>query len=285
MAEVATQAAPAAQNTLSSTAPRTDIAGESWPEGDLPAQGGGGMSSLLPGVDTFLIPIEIAQCWKELKAEDKRQGSPTFGQQLTYNALHFDRAHPLIVLGGKLDGEPMTAYFSGKPRPRGKKDDSATPWVSDLAYVLAVGLQDPRRPKGPDAPAQMKAIINSYAGKPLRLRHGLSAQCAQDRVRYILAQAEGGEEVTIPDPQKVMGCGLRFYSKDFKDPATGGYLESITCDCGTVIDPTTGQPDPVRSVDVVLRGFPSVEEILPPLAQGGQPGGAVPGAASGPVAR
>lgn len=258
---------------INDTKPRADIGGE-WPEGDLPEQMGGQRTTLQPGVDTFALPKNIRQLWHDLEIEDGRpflangQPNPEKGQKKKRRQLKFDRNSPMVVVGNAHNDEPMTASFSSNPRPRGKKDDPKTPWVSDLAYVLEVGFGDKSRPK---TVTELEALINKYveAGKHLRLEHGLSAQCRPDKVRYILVQTANPDfnpalpesptnqkviESTIQDPSGTKGCGERYYTKEFKNPdAKPGepqYDAEIQCDCGSI-----------------LRGFEQVERILPPLGQ------------------
>lgn len=269
------------QPDVNSTAPRPDVGGD-WPEGDLPEQMGGTRTTLMPGIDTFKLPDNLPQLWHDVEIEDTRsflsngQPNPEKGQKKKRRQLKLDRNTPLVVVGGKYDGEPMTATFTTNPRPRGKSEDPKTPWVSDLAYLLEVSLQDKSRPATASA---LEAAINRYAGKTIRLEHGLTAQCRPDKVRYIIVATinpsfnpaapetpAGGAnaktiEQTIADPSGKKGCGMnaagkpgRYYTKDFKNPeAQPGqdqYDREIQCVC-----------------DAVLRGFEQVERFLPPLGK------------------
>lgn len=252
-----------------------DPGAEYYPEGDLPEQMGGARTTLLPDTRTFLIPTNIAQLWHDVEIEDGRpytpagQPNPTKGQKIKRKQLKFDRNSPLVVVGGKDDGQPMTATFTNNPRARGKKDDAKTPWISDLAYVLDIGLQgnvDPKQRVRPTSPEALVAEINKYAGKTIRLETGLSGQCRPDKVRYIPVQianeafnpalpaSETNQPVVeqvVPDPSGQKGCGKRFYTDSFKDPATGKFDTELQCD-----NPACGN---------ILRGYESVERILAPL--------------------
>lgn len=232
------------ENTLNSTAPRADVV--DWPEGELPEQMGGVRETLMPGTNTFLIPASIAQLWHDQEMADNRPGSATFQQKVLRKVLKFDRDNPLVVVGGPHAGQPLTATFSTAPRPRGKKDDPKTSWVSDAAYVLGVGLRDARRPATVDA---LVAHINEYAGKTIRLEHGLSGYCNPNKVRRISVDtAEGG--VVVEDPSGAKGCGERFYTSAFKLPE-GGYGTQVLC----------------GKCQAVVNGYENVERILPPIGQ------------------
>lgn len=277
LAQTATQGAPAGAagaagaTDINSSEVRNEPAMD-WPEGDLPEQMGGSRTTMLPGTDTFRIPENVAQLWHDIVAEDKRpylpngQPNTTKGQKVKRRQLKFDKNSPLVVVGGKYDGEPMTASFSTAPRPRGKADDPKTAWISDAAYLLDMGLADKSRPTDSKV---LEATINRYAGRTVRLEHGLSAQCRPDKVRYIAVELPNEQfnpnvpdspanprtvTQTMQDPQGTKGCGERYYTRDFKNPeAKDGESPwdlTIVCDCGAV-----------------LRGFESVDRILAPLGQ------------------
>jgi len=277
--------------------PILPASGEEWPEGDLPEQMGGPRTLLMPGQSTFKLPTNLAQLWHDIAIEDTRpylasgQINPTgpLGPHATVNGderrgakvarkqLKFDRNSPLVVEGGKQDGEPMTATFTNNPRARGKKDDPKTAWVSDIAYMLDISLQDKTRPTDP---ASMIATVNKYAGKTIRGEHGLTAQCRDDKVRYILVQTRDAAgtivESNIADPTGTKGCGKRWYTKDFKNPETGQYDQEIACTCGApqpevvAALQAAGQPIP-PAVVVVLRAYESWERFVPPLVVGTPP--------------
>jgi hypothetical protein len=240
-----------------------DVPGEAWSDGDLPEQGFGFTPTLMPGESEFTLPQTLSQLWSVIEITDARQTlangqpNPTYNQKVKRYQLKFDRNNPLVIASGPHAGETLTATFTTNPRPRGKTDDPKTPWVSDLAYMLEIGLNDKSRPTTAEA---LKQRINQYAGRTIRLAHGLSARCAPDRVRYIIVNTETGEQ-TIKDPAGTKGCNDdtqkradgkgkkgRYHTRDFKDPETGQYVDTIECECGAV-----------------LRGFPSVEKFLPPL--------------------
>lgn len=281
--------APAAAEPVAAAAPATDVNDTEarpepvvdWPDQgtDLPTQMGGARSTLMPGISNFLMPPEIAPLWGDITAVDRRpflsngQPNPTKGQKFKRRMLKFDRNSPLVIVGGPHDGEPMTATFSTHPRQRGKTDDPKTAWISDAAYLLDLALNDKSRPADPKV---LEASINKYGGKVIRIEHGLSGQCRPDRQRYIRVTTTDGESDLL-DPTGQKGCGRRYYTRDFKNPAGGqptseidptpqaAYDTEIACDCGTpsAEEAAAGK----QAALVVVRGFENVERILTPQGQ------------------
>lgn len=293
--------AAGAASGLNSTEPRPADADIQWPEGDLPEQMLGGGSVLMPGDRTFRLPPASAmpQLWHDVVAEDQRPGSPTKGQKLNFRQLKFDSGNPLVVVGGPDDGEPFRDAYSTVPRARGKKDDPATAYVSDIAYLLSVSLGDKRRPKNQQ---ELEQIINSYGGQTVRLRTGLSGQCRPDKAVRIevydptdttyAAENRQPRTMVIDDPTGRKGCGKRFYTEPrknaptaYKNPNGGApipgtnpvqyepkYYTELQCD-NEVPHPQAGQPDGQGGVypatmtcDAIVRGYPRTEGFLPPLA-------------------
>lgn len=273
--------APAPAADVNATTARPEPAME-WPEGELPEQMGGARTTLVPGIYVFKLPDTLPQLWKEVPIKDNRQflgngqANPTFGQLVMRQQLKLDRNAPLVVVGGSHDGEPMTATITTNPRPRGKKDDPKTPWISDAAYLFAIALGDKRKITDPK---QLVAAINEYAGKTIRLETGLTAQCRVDKVRYVQIEVDGQLQNML-DPAGIKGCGSRYYTTDFKNP-DAGQLDAagkavppfdleIPCKC-------TEQPTPDQQAQgavpltgtsaVVLRGFEQIERYLPPLGK------------------
>lgn len=269
--QTATTAAPAGgaqpASDVNSTAARPEPEMD-WPEGDLPSQGFD-RTTLLPGIRVFKLPDNLAQLWAPVEAEDKRktmpngQPNPTFGQKVKRMMLKMTKNAPLVVVGGPDDGQPLTWNPSSSPRPRGKKDDPKTAWISELAYLYDTGLQGGLPATQRDRPKSIEALmagINKYAGKTVRLKTGLSAQCRPEAVRYIAVQLPpadpGGQPQlsVVQDPTGAKGCGKRYYTKDFKSTpeevaaGEGPYVTELACSCGAA-----------------LRGFEAVDEILSPL--------------------
>lgn len=238
-------------NDINTAAVRDDVI--VWAEGtdiaNLPEQGFGNLETLLPAVYTFKLPEDLQSLWHDGNpVENKVPGSPTFGQQVIRPYLKFDKAHPLVVFGGEHDGVPFTAVVSTNPRPRGKKDDPKTPYISDATYLLNVALADKRKPT---SLTEQQAFINAYGGKTIRVRTGLSAFCNPEKVRYVLVEIPGGPgesatQKSVEDPNGTRGCGQRVYTKGFKLP-DGTFTDQTYCGCGAY-----------------LRGFAQIEEFLPP---------------------
>lgn len=256
-----------------------DIGGGDWPMAGqpLPDQGGGSAREILqPSITTFRLPNNLAQCWQDLEATDMRkvlmngQANPTTGQKRKFRKLVFDRNNPLVVVGGPLDGAPLTMVWNTVPRPRGRwdqRDEPSTPWVHDLAYFLEIGLRDASRPT---TQAALEATINKYAGKTIRFEHGLKAECRADKVRYIdvVTRTPHPENPQVlvessnvqQDPAGVKGCGKKYYTKDLRDKeAKSGepqYLTELNCE-GKLPDGT--------GCRAVIRAFESFERFAPPL--------------------
>lgn len=241
-----------------------EIPAEVWPDdGKLPEQMGGQFKTLLPGSTVFRIPDNLASLWDVVEIEDNRAGSPTKGQKVKRARLKFDRNNPLVVVSStnpKVQaGDVMTATFTTNPRPRGKKDDPATPWISDVAYLLRVGLNEATATK---TTQETVALINRHAGGILRLEHGLGGQCRADKVRRIVVTTAEGD-VIMEDPQGTKGCGKRYYTDAFKTDDGTGYDLETQCAC-----------------DAIIRGFENVERILTPPAGTVAPAGVSPAAAA-----
>lgn len=263
------------QTDLNSTQARPEPIAE-WPEGDLPEQGGSPRSTLLPGVYSLQLPQNLAQCWHDITVNDKRkflgngQPNPTYGQPIARRQLKLDRNNPLIVVGGAFDGDAVTANFSTAPRARsmkkGASEDPATPWIADAAYLLDISLNDKSRPTDPK---ELEAAINRGAGKVIRLEYGLTGQCRPDKARYLRIALPDGSTQDLVDPTGTKGCGARYYTKQFKNPAAGqpgepAYETEISCSCGDQPTPAQQQTGAVAGTTVVIRAFEQVERFLPP---------------------
>src|SRR5882672_5122548 len=117
---------------------RPDIGGD-IPDELPPSGGGGGRTTLQPGIDVFKLPMELPQLWSEVVMKWDKDGQ-TYERAM----LKLTKDHPLVVVGGVNDGDVMTMILNNNPRPRpwNKRDEPTTPWVSDLVYLLRVGLND-----------------------------------------------------------------------------------------------------------------------------------------------
>lgn len=233
---------------------------------ELPEQmGGQSLPTLLPGINVFRIPADIASCIEafdeEQKAADKSvimmpdpknpgQMIPSVKQRLR---VRFDKDNPLIVVGGASDGAPVGTTISNVPRNRARKTEPPQ-LVADMTYWIRVSLADTtsllRTPK------EWLAAILKAAGKTFRVEHGLSAQCRDDKVRYINDANDATGRGSIQDPTGQMGCGERYYTKDFRLPPTSvvpgqsPFSDLMYC----------------RKCSAKLRGFFQIEKFLPPTA-------------------
>lgn len=233
---------------INSLAFRDEVTDHIPPDADLPAQGGGGTPNLPPGPYVFRIPANIAQLVTLF--DDPKRGpdaKPIVGAGAGVEQrvkVHFDRTSALVVVGGPLDGEAMTSVITNIPFPRGKKGSDA-PAVADMMYLLRVS----RKYTGPlTRPREWFDALVAQANQLVRLKVGIAGRCDTERVRY-LDDGNGGA-VEAPDGSK--GCGERYYTRDYKNPAgtgaPGSYGNEVACECGAIV-----------------RGFMRIEEFLPPL--------------------
>lgn len=261
---------PAAIGTVANPVPGAPPAQavSEWPEGALPEQSGNmSRSALTPAIYTFRLPEALARMWQEgthkiyRKFLPNGQPNPRYEQDEAHVTLKFDKENPLVVEGGPSTGDVMLATFtsSPQPRPRWKRDEPTTPWISDLAYILEVCLGDASRPQ---AVQELMTAVNRHAGGLITLMIGRSGQCREDRVRYVPAQRidpttaaaipmEQGFD-TIQDPTGQKGCKKRYYTRSFKGVGAD-YEASIQC------DPANG------GCGAMIRGFESVEGFRPPV--------------------
>ena len=255
---------------LNDTTMRTDIGGD-WPADaatDMP-QMGGQFKLLMPAQDEFRLPANLAQLFTVAPYEDTNPRSATKGQQVDRLVLKFDRSNPLVIVSGPRMGDVLTKTLTSNPRARGKKDNPSTMWVSDLVLLLDTSLNDKSRPGG--APAQqanqalMQALVK-YAGKTVRLDHGLQGSCNPNNVVRLVYQdpADAAKVVVAEDPPGRKGCGARYYTNAFKNPnpATLDDLYDSEINCTGKI----AQPDGTTvECGAVVRAFPEIERFLPPL--------------------
>ena len=231
---------------------------------DLPPQMGSYAPPLAPGTYAFRIPANVAQLAElyDEKPKDKDGNVIESGNPVQRIRFKFTRENPLVVVGGARDGDGLPATISSSPRKRGKKGGDA-PSVADLTYLLRESLKDKAAIIG--TTKQWYAAINAHAGHIVQLKTGLQGNCREDKTRYIDASQEVARLIaanlpvpaelqekataggTIEDPSGQKGCGERYYTKDFKDDK-GNPVFEVVCDCGAV-----------------LRGFPSIEQFLPPV--------------------
>ena len=256
---------------LHSTIARTDVGGD-WPgEGTDMPQMGGAFKLLMPAQDDFRLPANLAQLFTLKPFEDTNPRSKTKGQQIERLVLTFDRANPLVIASGPRMGDVLTKTLSSNPRARGKKDNPSTMWISDLVLLLDTSLADKSRPGGETPQAANQALMNAlikHAGKVVRLDHGLQGSCNPNNVVRLAYQdpTDANKVVVAEDPQGRKGCGKRYYTSAFKNPAPTTlddlYLSEINCE-GTVPNPA----DPTQTTEclAVVRAFPEIERFLPPL--------------------
>lgn len=240
---------------------------------ELPEQmGGQSLPTLLPGLNVFRIPTTIAQCVEafdeqqkaedgsvlyraatpaEIAADPNLAANPMVPQVLQRLRVKFDKENPLVVVGnGELDGTPVATSISNVPRKRSKKGEPVIK-VADMTYWLRTSLGLPGDVKL-TTPKEWFAAILAQAGKTFRIEHGLTAQCRLDKVRYINDPNDASGRGSMEDPSGQMGCGARYYTKDFRlaKEHGGGFSDVLYC----------------KQCQAKLRGFFQIERFLPPTA-------------------
>lgn len=204
---------------------------------EAPEQGRGSIPLLRFGEYQVRLPDDLSKAWQAPK-KDKNG--------VTRITLKLDASNPLVVVGGPHDGDILTATVSTIPRPRGQQKQQ----ISDMFYLLRTSFADQTLVS---TLRDWKNAIDAHAGQVFRVDVGGTANCREDKVRYIETQnPETGGNATIEDPSGTKGCGKRMYTRDInklRDEA-GNPPEHVYCpQCGAV-----------------LRVFNQIERYLPPLA-------------------
>lgn len=256
------------------------------PDADsLPEQGGGSYLTILPQTLMVRLPSNLAQCYEVfldpvfLDDERTKPDLGPDGQQRTVPRIKwtFDSNAPLVILApGKPDlhEQPCpNVTVTNIPRRRSKKPD--VPKVAESTFLLREALQD-ASPIG--SPNDWIQVMARHAGKVVMIQTGLSAFCNDKKKRYVgipvwpdtvpveqRTQANIGlvkEYQSIEDPAGNMGCGLRWYTNDFKVARTQdnplGYVDRRFC-WGK--KPTPEHPK--TGCGAYLRGFFTVEKWMP----------------------
>lgn len=202
------------------------------------------------------IPANIEQLIS-LKDVTQDKGKPTeVTRQRVF--VKFDKANPLVILGGDHDGHPIMTTISNIPRPRGKDKIP----VSDMAYFLIDGCHLTVAPKTPKD--WVDALLRA-ANLTAKIRSGRTGQCRDDQDIYIesvIVDPESGQQsVSYQEVQGMKGCGKRYYTSAFRLPS-GVYVERLAC---------TGKrkfADPVSQIvtevqcGASIRGFDGVDRWL-----------------------
>jgi len=196
---------------------------------ELPAQMGMRTPTLQPGPYVFQLPPLTAL--REAFDVVNREGKP---QRIV---AIFNEDAPLLIVQTPpeykdLIGKPFRNRISNVERKRGAADSNA-PSVSDMDYLLqALGEKA--------LPTSNEAYINTllkHAGKTFGASVELSYYCNEKKP----VRVDGADGTTVvldgeEGREKRLGCRTRFYQKDItRDPETGRYPNSVTCDCEAVL--------------------------------------------------
>lgn len=199
---------------------------------NMPDQFGTIQDPLYPGTYLFEFPKRVDDLWEKF---DHTKGNPP-GPRIR---AKFDDSHPLLIIqspGGTRDGEPHTCSISNAEFKRGKAEDAAAPWISDMDYINRDVFGVPTKPTGNKGYAdlfQAKAVVN---GVPQRFLADVtwSWTCSNQRNIYV-ANGQGGMQ-----EMQQLGCGTTYRQRDVpKVPADPNNPQSqlvypmrITCQCG-----------------------------------------------------
>lgn len=169
----------------------------------MPDQMGGFQEPPQPGTYRFKLPTKLDDIWESF---DHDKGNPP-GKRLR---ARFDDSHPLTIIqspGGEKNGEPFMTSFTNAERRRGKKDDTAAPYISDLDYFNRDVFDVAQKPKTNAAYAQE---FMKHGGQEFTADVEWSWRCNKDRNIYVDNGQGGQQEV------QQLGCGAAYYQKDIE---------------------------------------------------------------------
>jgi hypothetical protein len=185
-----------------------------------------------PGSYRFKLPNDLTGIWEVF---DHTGGNPP-GKRIR---AKFDDAHPLTIIqspNATRNGEPFQTSLSNAERRRGKKDDPAAPWISDMDYFNRDVWSLTSKPSGGNV---------GYANEFMKHANGEFGAdvewnwfCNPKKNIY----ADNGQGAT-QEVAGQAGCGTSYYQKDVpkvaQDPNDPNSPQEfplrITCQCGANI--------------------------------------------------
>jgi len=209
--------------------------GQALDYASMPDQFGTIQDPLYPGTYLFEFPKRVDDIWEKF---DHLKGNPP-GTRIR---AKFDDSHSLLIIqspGGTRDNEPHTCSMSNAEFKRGKAEDAAAPWISDLDYIFRDVFGLPGKPAGNMGyinTFQQHAVVN---GVPARFLSDVnwSWNCGSQRNIYVANGQGGYQEV------QQLGCGTSYRQRDVQKVASDpGNPHSplvfplrITCQCGAAV--------------------------------------------------
>lgn len=203
--------------------------GQAIDYGQIPDQLGTFAPPPQPGEYRFRLPPRLDDLWEVF---DHTGGNPP-GKRIR---AKFDDAHPLLVIqspANEHNGEPFQTSLSNAERKRGKKDDTAAPFVSDMDYMFRDVFGLPTKPAGGNP--GYAAEFQKHANAEFSVEVTWNWFCNPKKDIYADNGQGGLTEVT---GQK--GCGATYYQRDVEkvpsnpeDPNSAKVFPfRITCTCG-----------------------------------------------------
>ncbi len=221
-----------------------DDAGAAELPDEVPEQRGEFRPNPLPGFVVVQLPQDLSTLWDVMEANDPRAAKGS-GKKVQRLRITFDENDSPLEIVTPVRGDenyPAGAGLGGKinnlERKRGKADDPDAPLVPDMYYVLEALGHDMEAfraelKKNPKKANQVWGkALNQHAGELLKIKIAWTAQCRDDKTRYVPELNDDGSAYTgnfIEDPEGNQGCGKRVYMKDIPKDENGKYLERFTC--------------------------------------------------------
>lgn len=206
--------------------------GQALDYGTMPDQMGSFTPPPQPGSYRFKLPVDLTSIWEVF---DHTKGNPP-GKRVR---AKFDDAHPLTIIqspNGDRNGEPFQTSLSNAERKRGKKEDAAAPWISDMDYFNRDVWGITSKPAGGNSGYATEFM--KHGGGEFGADVEWNWFCNPKKAIYVDNGQGGLQEVPAQ-----MGCETSYYQKDVpKQLADPNNPESaqefplrITCQCGANI--------------------------------------------------
>lgn len=186
-----------------------------------------------PGTYRFKLPAKdrLSLCFETFDSKDA-QGNP--GPQCV--SVNFDSEDPLVITQGKEKvGEGFTTKINNRPRNRARKGEPEF-LVSDGQYLL-LALDKTARVANYDNKNFIAKLV-AQGGKEFTADLEWSTYCNDQKQIYV--EGEGGAlQPGVQDDAgtPVMGCGTRYYQKDWPRDENGAFKPRLACACGASLRP------------------------------------------------